>query len=164
MHLVCCLSKIMYKYTPMWALNEGRSGCGYSLWNIPPEIKWTRVEGIQKQVLWIEVCFLQTRLAIFCVPLPSVHSFSLSPNPSRALLSRGKVSRVKSVSRGSTGDAKLARKNSAKGAPFMLRSSALGTMSQASFFCPFSQVLKRELYDHKVCTYRNTSQLRCKGF
>ena len=110
MYLVCCLSKIMYKYTPMWALNEGRSGCGYSLWNIPPEIKWTRVEGIQKQVLWIEVCFLQTRLAIFCVPLPSVHSFSLSPNPSRALLSRGKVSRVKSVSRGSTGDAKLTRK------------------------------------------------------
>ena len=110
MHLVCCLSKIMYKYTPMWALNEGRSGCGYSLWNIPPEIKWTRVEGIQKQVLWIEVCFLQTRLAIFCVPLPSVHSFSLSPTPSRALLSRGKVSRVKSVSRGSTGDAKLTRK------------------------------------------------------
>lgn len=74
------------------------------------EIKWTRVEVIQKWALWIEVCFLQTRSAIFCVPLPSIHSFSPSLTPSRALLSRGKVSRVESMSRGSTGDAKLSRK------------------------------------------------------
>ena len=141
----------------MWSIN-------YTIPGIPPstaEIKWTRDEGIQKRALWIEVCFLQSLSAVFCVPLPLDNSIFPSPTHSRAPLSRGKVSGVESLSRGGTGRHKLTRKSCAKSTPFVLQSSALGTPHIQLIFYVFSQVLKRELHDHKVRTYLYTSETTC---
>ena len=137
------------------------SRCGQTLLSSrPAELWWTRVEGIQKQALWIEVHFLQTFLAVFCVPLAPLHSIPFLSTSHRASLSRGKVSRLNSVSRGGTGRYKTPWKVVQK--CLHLRANSCPRRLVVYFtFCLFSQVLKRELYEHKVGAWSCTSITIC---
>lgn len=149
---------------PMGVKWKPISRCGQLLLSSrPAELWWTRVEGIQKQAFWIEVHFLQTFSVALCVPLARLTSISLALTRSRTPLSGGKISGVKSMPRGSTGRHKL---------PWKV---ALKCLHSCANRCPrrpvtnfvislFLQVLKRELYDHKVRAQPSDARSSCISF